>query len=43
VKRGIKEPLCMVLVFFGSLDDVEDVLPGVAHYGWGVVCDNFRL
>jgi hypothetical protein len=43
VERGIKEPLCMVLVFFGSLDDVKDVLSGVAHYSWGVVCDNFRL
>lgn len=40
---GVKEPLCVILVFFGVLDDVEDMLSGVAHYGRGVVCDNFRL
>jgi len=38
--EGIKEPLCVVLVFF---DDVEDMLSGVAHYGRGVVYDDFRL
>jgi hypothetical protein len=43
MERGIKEPLCVVLVFFGVLDDVEDVFSGVAHHGWGVVCDDFRL
>jgi hypothetical protein len=42
-ERGVKEPLCVVFVFFGALDDVEDMLSGVAHYGRGVVYDDFRL
>jgi hypothetical protein len=42
-QRGVKEPLCVVLVFFRVLDDVEDMLSGVAHHGRGVVCNDFRL
>ena len=40
---GIKEPLCVVLVSFRVLDDVEDMLPSIAHNRRGVVCHNFRL
>jgi len=29
--------------FFGALDDVEHMLFGVAHYGRGVVYDDFGL
>jgi len=42
-ERGVKEPLCVVLVFFGVFDDIEYMLFGVAHYGRGIVCNDFRL